>query len=57
MIYNKISNIELYKGLSEDIFTGLKYLTTVDASVENGVHQISDKVRAVVLEYKTKKVN
>lgn len=57
MIYDKINNIELYKGLSEDIYTGLKYLTTIDASVENGVHKITDNVKAVVSEYETKQVN
>lgn len=54
MIYDKISNIELYRGLSEDIYDGLRYLASIDDSIENGVHKITDNVKAIVSEYETK---
>lgn len=57
MIFDKIDNIKLYRGLSEDIYEGLKFLSSVDSSIENGVHQISDNVKAVVSEYETKAEN
>lgn len=57
MIYDKISNIELYRGLSEDIYAGLRYLASIDDSIENGVHQITDNVKAIVSEYETKEAN
>lgn len=57
MVYDKIDNIELYRGLSEDIYAGLKFLSSVDVAIENGVHEISEGVRAVVSEYETKSTN
>ncbi len=57
MIYDNISNIELYKGLSPDIYEGLKFLKEVDASITNGVYQINPRVKAIVSEYETKAVN
>lgn len=57
MIYDKISNIELYRGLSEDIYAGLRYLASIDDSIENGVHKITDNVKAIVSEYETKEAN
>lgn len=41
MIYDNISNHELYKGLTPDIYEGLKFLKNVDASIANGVYQIN----------------
>ncbi|MBQ0142280.1 MAG: YhcH/YjgK/YiaL family protein [Prevotellaceae bacterium] len=57
MVYDNINNIELYRGLSEDIYAGLKFLSSVDSSIENGVHTISENVKAIVSEYETKTVN
>lgn len=57
MIYDNISNIELYKGLSPDIYEGLKFLHEVDANIANGVYQINPRVRAIVSEYETNAVN
>lgn len=56
MIYDKIDNIELYKGLSEDIYLGLEFLKKVTPDIENGVHELSPRVKAVVSEYKTKEI-
>lgn len=57
MIYDNIKNIERYQGLSGDIYDGLRYLTSIDDSIENGVHQITDNVKAIVSEYETKEAN
>lgn len=57
MVYDNIKNIELYRGLSEDIYAGLKFLSSVDSSIGNGVHMISENVKAIVSEYETKPVN
>ena len=46
MIYDNISNLELYKGLSPDIYEGIKFLKEADASIANGVYQINPRVKA-----------
>ena len=57
MIYDKINNIELYKGLSEDIHLGLEFLKNATLDIETGVHELSSRVKVIVSEYKTKEVN
>ena len=57
MIYDNLSNIELYKGLSPDIYEGLKFLRETDANIANGVYQINPRVKAIVSEYETKAKN
>lgn len=57
MIYDKIDNIGLYKGLSEDINLGLEFLKKATPDIKNGVHQITPRVKAIVSEYETKEVN
>lgn len=57
MIYDSLSNVDLYKGLSPNIYEGLKFLREVDANVANGVYQINPRVKAIVSEYETKAVN
>ena len=57
MIYDNIVNLETYAGISEDIRVGLEYLQKVAPDVEKGVHEISPRVKAIVSEYTTKKVN
>lgn len=57
MIYDKIGNVETYTGISEDILLGLKWLRDVSPDVENGVHVISPRVKAIISEYNTKVVN
>lgn len=57
MIYDNLSNIELYKGLSPDIYEGLKFLRDADANLVNGVIQINSRVKAIVSEYETKREN
>lgn len=57
MIYDSISNHELYKGLTPDIYEGLKFLKEADTSIANGVYQINPRVKAIVSEYETKDKN
>ena len=57
MIYDNLSNIDLYKGLSVDIFEGLKFLRKSDAKIANGVYLINPRVKAIVSEYETKTKN
>lgn len=57
MVYDKIDNIELYKGLSDDIYEGLKYLKELNADTAPGTYEISPRVKAIVSEYETKPVN
>ena len=57
MVYDKIDNIETYKGLSEDIYEGLKFLKQASPDLVCGVHEINPRVKAIVSEYETKAVN
>ena len=55
MIVDTVNNIEIYKSLSKDIYTGLKYIRDVDPDIELGEYQINKKVKAIVSEYETVK--
>ena len=57
MIYDKLNNIALYKGLSKDIYEGLLFLNAATKDLENGVYVINPQVKAIVSEYPTKEVN
>jgi len=57
MVYDKIDNIEIYKGLSTDIYEGLKFLQNATPSTPTGVIQLNPRVKAIVSEYETKAVN
>lgn len=57
MIYDNLSNIDLYKGLSTDIYTGLLFLQQANADIENGTYLLNSRVKVIVSEYETKKVN
>ncbi len=48
MVYDKIDNIETYKGLSEDIYEGLKFLKNATPDLACGVHEINPRVKAIV---------
>ncbi len=53
MILDTIENIETYKYLSEDIYSGLKFIKSATPDVELGEYKISEKVKAFVTEYHT----
>lgn len=57
MIYDKIDNLEIYAGISEDIRFGLEWLRDADPDIEKGVYELSPRVKAIVSEYTTKEVN
>ena len=57
MIYDKIDNLEIYAGISEDIRLGLEWLRDVNPDIDKGVYEISPRVKAIVSEYTTKEAN
>ena len=57
MVYDKIDNIETYKGLSDDIYEGLKFLKNSTPELGCGVYEINPRVKAIVSEYETKAEN
>ena len=57
MIYDKLDNIDIYKGISDDIYAGLQYLRVIDADIAAGTYQINPRVKAIVSEYETKVEN
>lgn len=57
MIYDKIDNLEIYAGISEDIRLGLEWLRDINPDIEKGVYELSPRVKAIVSEYTTKEVN
>ena len=54
MIFDHLSNISLYKGLSPEIYAGLEYLRQISPDIAVGTYQITPRVKAIVSEYKTK---
>ena len=56
MVYDKIDNIETYKGLSEDIYEGLKFLKNATPDLACGVYEINPRVKAIVSEYETRPI-
>lgn len=57
MIYDKIDNLEIYAGISEDIRLGLEWLCNVNTEIDKGVYELSPRVMAIVSEYTTMEVN
>ena len=57
MIYDTLNNIAFYKGLSPDIYEGLKFLQQVKPDIAVGTYQLTPNVKAIVSEYTTKEVN
>ena len=57
MIYDKINSIDTYKGLSPDIYEGLKFLQQVSPDIAPGIYPITPRVKAIVSKYETKVKN
>lgn len=53
MIVDQLKNIEIYKGLSDDIYAGLKFLANANPDIELGTYSINNNVKAIVSEYET----
>lgn len=57
MIFDHISNIAIYRGISQDIALGLDFLKRMKPDTAVGVYQINQQVKAIVSEYETKLEN
>ncbi len=57
MIFDHINNIETYKGLSPDLYEGLKFLKQATPDLAVGTYQVTSRVKAIVSEYETKVKN
>lgn len=53
MIIDSLDNIDLYENFNPDIYSGLKYLKTMDSDIALGTYSINDKVDVIVSEYDT----
>tara|TARA_B110000285_G_scaffold54902_1_gene62550 strand:+ start:114 stop:566 length:453 start_codon:yes stop_codon:yes gene_type:complete len=53
MVVDTLKNIEIYKGLSPDIYAGLKFLAKAKLEIELGAYPINDNVKAIVSSYET----
>lgn len=56
MVVDSLKNIDIYKGLSDDIYAGLKFLQQAKPDIELGEYPINNKVKAIVSEYNTVEV-
>jgi biofilm protein TabA len=53
MVVDQLKNIEIYKGLSPDIYAGLQFISSVNPDIELGTYPINENVKALVTEYET----
>ncbi len=53
MIIDQLKNIEQYKGVSPDIYEGLRFLAKAEPGIEPGIYPINERVKAIVSEYET----
>ncbi len=53
MILDSLKNIDVYKGVSQDIYEGLKFLASATPEIELGTYVINSNTKAVVSEYET----
>lgn len=53
MVVDRLKNIDIYKGLSPDIYAGLKFLKDASPEIEVGTYPINENVKAIVSEYET----
>lgn len=57
MIYDHLTNLIIYKDLSEDIYEGLRFLQQVSLDIAVGTYEVNFRVKAIVSEYETKRKN
>ena len=55
MIVDHLKNIDIYQGISADIYAGLKFLAGSRQDISLGSHPINERVIAIVSEYMTVK--
>ena len=56
MIADNLKNIDIYKGVSEDIYAGLIFPRDAKSDIELGEYPINSNVKAIVSEYMNKEV-
>ncbi|MCK9618071.1 MAG: YhcH/YjgK/YiaL family protein [Lentimicrobiaceae bacterium] len=56
MILDSLKNIEIYKGISKDIYLGLKFIANASPDIKTGTYIINSKTKAIVSEYQTVEV-
>ena len=57
MIFDHLTNILTYKGISPDIYAGLEFLQQLSPDIAPGTYQLTPRVKAIVSEYETKVKN
>ena len=57
MIFDHLTNILTYKGISPDIFAGSEFLKQLSPDIAPGIYQLTLRVKAIVSEYETKVKN
>jgi YhcH/YjgK/YiaL family protein len=53
MIIDNLNNINLYKEISDDIYSGLGFLQNVNSNIELGTYNINNRVKAIIESYNT----
>jgi len=53
MVVDSLKNIDIYKGLSADIYEGLKFLKNASPDIGLGTYPINERVKALVSQYET----
>ena len=53
MILDTLDNIDTYKNLSNDIYSGLQFLKKLEPDISLGSYRINDRVKVIVEEYQT----
>lgn len=53
MILDQLKNIDIYKGISPDIYAGLQFLQNATPDIELGTYVINGNTKAIVSEYET----
>lgn len=48
-----MKNIDIYKGVSDDIYAGLNFLSQASPDIELGTYVVNDNVKAIVSSYPT----
>ena len=53
MILDTLDNIDTYKNLSNDLYSGLQFLKRLEPGISLGSYLINDRVKVIVEEYQT----
>jgi biofilm protein TabA len=53
MIVDHVKNIQIYSGLSDAIYSGLKFISSATPDIALGTYDLAKGVKALVTEYET----